>query len=261
MIAPTLRENELTVAESDRLEACEKIVERGIATFVEVGQALAEIRDSKLYRLDYGTFADYCSQRWGMSDRRARQLMDAASVVEEIGTTGSTSGVKSGTTVPLSGLTEGAIRPLTTLPNDVQREAVDAVKEKIAAGASPREAVKEVVAAHRPPAPTKPAPATEPEPAADEHDDYADELEDAQRTIEQLQKENASLRTDDAGTEIRKLSALRAQEQANNLGLQREISALKEGIRKRDSLLNKIRKALGADRDTDLVAAIEALRQ
>lgn len=64
------------------LAACEQIIERGLATFVDVGQALLRIRDDKLYRGTFGTFEEYCSQRWGFTDRRARQLISAA----EIGT-------------------------------------------------------------------------------------------------------------------------------------------------------------------------------
>ena len=73
----------LGVRERTRLAWCETRIERGLATFVEVGQALLEVRDGRLYRAEHGTFEDYCRERWGMSDRRARQLMTAA----EIGTT------------------------------------------------------------------------------------------------------------------------------------------------------------------------------
>lgn len=65
-----------------RLTELEATVERGLQTFVEVGEALREIRDSELYRAEHGTFEDYCSTRWGFTDRRARQLMRTA----EIGT-------------------------------------------------------------------------------------------------------------------------------------------------------------------------------
>ncbi|MCX5658625.1 MAG: hypothetical protein NTW19_02755, partial [Planctomycetota bacterium] len=57
---------------------------------MDVGSALATIRNEKLYRKDHGggfdTFEDYCKSRWSMSDRRARQLIDAAEIVGEIGT-------------------------------------------------------------------------------------------------------------------------------------------------------------------------------
>lgn len=65
-----------------QLAAAEEAIERGLSTFMEVGSALATIRDGRLYREEYGTFEDYCKGRWGFSSRRARQLIDAV----EIGT-------------------------------------------------------------------------------------------------------------------------------------------------------------------------------
>ncbi len=79
--------------EHARLAYYESIIERGRQTFVEVGTALMEIREARLYREQgFGTFEDYCQERWGWGARRARQLTDAAEVVLQI---------KSGTVVPL----------------------------------------------------------------------------------------------------------------------------------------------------------------
>ena len=64
-----------------RLAECEQVIERGLGTFVEVGEALLEIRDSRLYRESHRTFEDYCRERWGMSRVRAHQLIDGADVV------------------------------------------------------------------------------------------------------------------------------------------------------------------------------------
>lgn len=72
----------LTVAPVRTLETLEGILERGLQTFYEVGDALQEVRDRRLYRdAGYGTFEDYCSDRWGISRSRAYRLMDAAEVV------------------------------------------------------------------------------------------------------------------------------------------------------------------------------------
>ena len=95
----------ISLPESRDLIALEKVIERGLETFVQVGEALAEIRDRKLFRTEHPTFAEYCKAKWKMSDRRARQLMDAAEVTSTI--------AKSGTTVPKS---ERQARPLATLP-------------------------------------------------------------------------------------------------------------------------------------------------
>lgn len=77
----------LTSAEQGRLSILEGIVERGQQTFIEVGQALLEIRDERLYRAEHKTFEDYCEARWGWSRGRAYQYMDAAKVVAAVSTT------------------------------------------------------------------------------------------------------------------------------------------------------------------------------
>lgn len=102
--------NELTTTETTELEQNEAIIERGLKTFVEVGGALLAIRDGKLYRQEWGTFEDYCRERWQMTDRYARNLMTAAEVV---------SNLKTGTTVPVLPDSERQARPLTSLaPED-----------------------------------------------------------------------------------------------------------------------------------------------
>ena len=102
----------ISLPESRDLIALEKVIERGLETFVQVGEALATIRDRRLYRTEHPTFAEYCKAKWKMSDRRARQLMDAAEVTSTI--------AKSGTTVPKS---ERQARPLAALPPAQQAEA------------------------------------------------------------------------------------------------------------------------------------------
>lgn len=74
----------LPSAEQEELDEYEAVIGRGLKTFVEVGNALLNIRDKKLYRAVYATFEDYCQQRWDFSSRRAYQLMDAAQVVINI---------------------------------------------------------------------------------------------------------------------------------------------------------------------------------
>lgn len=96
---------DLTADEQVRLEACEQVIERGLKTFVEVGEALITIRDGRLYRLTHGTFEAYCSEKWGMTQTRAFHMMDAAAVMAEI---------RSSTIVELPA-TESQVRPLTPL--------------------------------------------------------------------------------------------------------------------------------------------------
>ncbi|MFD9444991.1 hypothetical protein [Streptomyces sp. NPDC060001] len=74
----------LTASESTALTEHEAVIEQGIQTFYEVGMALADIRNRKLYRADYGTFEEYAETRWQMSRPRAYELMAAAEVVSGI---------------------------------------------------------------------------------------------------------------------------------------------------------------------------------
>lgn len=104
----------LSPRESTRLEKCEAIIENGLRTFVEVGNALLEIRDSRLYRQDFDTFGDYCRKRWQTERRHAYRLINAARVFRN---------VSPGTqNLPTS---EKQIRPLTSLEPEQQREAWD----------------------------------------------------------------------------------------------------------------------------------------
>lgn len=75
----------LSVSETHRLDALEGVIERGKAAFVEVGEALLEIRDRRLYRESHGTFEAYCSERWGFTHTYAKHLITASRVVSAIG--------------------------------------------------------------------------------------------------------------------------------------------------------------------------------
>lgn len=74
----------LTRQEERRLQNCEEVIEKGLNTFYDVGAALTEIRDSRLYRNTHPTFADYCQERWGFSRRRGDELIAAAAVVDNV---------------------------------------------------------------------------------------------------------------------------------------------------------------------------------
>lgn len=103
----------LILSEIERSELAnhEAVIERGIGTFVEVGNALLAIREGKLYRSDYGTFEEYCRERWGMSKSHANRLISAADVMENLAPLG------------VKPVGEREVRPLTSLGPEVQREA------------------------------------------------------------------------------------------------------------------------------------------
>ncbi len=75
----------LGTADKKRLQKNESVIDSGLKSFVEVGNALAEIRDDKLYE-GFKTFEDYCSKRWSISRPRAYQLIDSAKVVDCVST-------------------------------------------------------------------------------------------------------------------------------------------------------------------------------
>ncbi len=102
----------LTLSEVGRLAELEQVVETGLTVFVSVGNALLEIRDSRLYRQQFPTFEAYCRERWGMVQRHANRLIQAAEVVENLQT---------GPIGPTP-QTESQARPLTRLEPEVQRE-------------------------------------------------------------------------------------------------------------------------------------------
>lgn len=101
--------NELLVEEISELQHHETTIEQGLKTFVDVGNALLAIRDKRLYRQSFGTFEDYCQDRWSMERNYANKLIAAAVVVENLGTI-----------VPVLPATESQARPLTRLEPELQ---------------------------------------------------------------------------------------------------------------------------------------------
>lgn len=81
--AETAALDPLTAAE--RLAEFEATIERGLATFLEVGEALLEIRRLELWRASpHRTWREYVRERWGLSWSRADQLTTTAKVARAI---------------------------------------------------------------------------------------------------------------------------------------------------------------------------------
>ncbi len=67
------------------LAEAEAVIERGMKTFVEMGQALKVIQDGELYKeAGYTDFRVYCEQRWGYRKTHVYQLIAAAEVVQAV---------------------------------------------------------------------------------------------------------------------------------------------------------------------------------
>lgn len=121
----------LTALEQNELERCEVVIKQGLETFIEVGQALLTIREKRLYRLEFGTFEDYCRDRWGMEKSQTYRLIDAAKVIDNISPIGE-----------LLPKTESQARPLTQLQPEAQREAWREVVQQSEATSQPITAAK-----------------------------------------------------------------------------------------------------------------------
>jgi hypothetical protein len=72
----------LSLQESKRLIELESIIKSGKQTFVDVGIALAEVRDGKLYKADHSTFEDYCQSKWGWTKQHAYRLIECAPIAK-----------------------------------------------------------------------------------------------------------------------------------------------------------------------------------
>jgi SAM-dependent methyltransferase len=132
----------------------EKVIEQGLNTFIDVGNALLAIREGKKYRAaGYSTFESYCQQRWQLSRSTAYQLMDAAS----------TASVLSANADKITPVNEAQVRPLAPLArNDPQAAAevwAEAVEE---AGGQPTAAQVKAAADRRLEKKRHPAPFSDP---------------------------------------------------------------------------------------------------
>lgn len=76
----------LTDEEFADRERLETVITLGFGSFVEVGQALTEVNERRLYRDRHRTFVDYVEKTWQISESRAYQLINAAAITLEIST-------------------------------------------------------------------------------------------------------------------------------------------------------------------------------
>jgi hypothetical protein len=74
----------LTPAEEAQLATFEERIHQGLASFIEVGEALSAIREHRLYRETHSTFEDYCREKWGMSRSNAFKIMSEAAAAQSV---------------------------------------------------------------------------------------------------------------------------------------------------------------------------------
>ena len=136
---------ELTESEVDDRHQLELKVERA---FFIAGQALAELRERKLYRSTHRSFEQYCRERFSFTHRHVNYLIAGSQVVYNLqtGTNGSQTknthlGTNGSQILPTS---ERQVRPLTTLEPDKQREVWQQAVEE-AGGIPSGRVVKSIV--------------------------------------------------------------------------------------------------------------------
>jgi hypothetical protein len=74
----------LSEVEQAKLQACEAVMALGWTSFLEVGDALAQIRDGRLYRCEFESFEAYCRLKWEYSRRQIDRFISAAQVVTQL---------------------------------------------------------------------------------------------------------------------------------------------------------------------------------
>lgn len=122
----------------------EHTIERGLDTFIAVGEALGQIRDGRLYRATHTTFADYLAERWPDigGRRQADRLISAAEVERDLRPIG------------LSVANEAQARELAPLAPDERRKVMQRAVEASPDGKPTAAAIKRAAETFLPEPPT-----------------------------------------------------------------------------------------------------------
>lgn len=108
----------------ERYEQLRQVVTLGLANFRKTGQALREIKETELWRLDCKTWSECCKRHWDITPEHASRLIDAALFADRA--------EAAGLDPPTS---ERQARPLRSVPPE---EQLTAWQEAIAEGATPQ---------------------------------------------------------------------------------------------------------------------------
>jgi hypothetical protein len=111
----------LSQQERIRLSQLERQVETNLTGFLKCGIALKEIHESRLWRGQYSSFAEYSKLRFGLCHSTANQLVRSTTVYQTL--VQSSGAPDSDTPIPET-VPEIVLRPLSTLPSpDLQGQA------------------------------------------------------------------------------------------------------------------------------------------
>jgi hypothetical protein len=97
----------LTTREKQLKAELESVVEHGLDEFLKVGNALADLRNKRLYRCEASTFAEYVRSRFNLARSTADQIIRSSQVAESL--------IEAGIQLP-PGTTERTLRPISSLP-------------------------------------------------------------------------------------------------------------------------------------------------
>lgn len=114
MAAPVL---EIRQSES-RFDHLKRVIRNHLASGLEAGRALREIRDERLYGL-HCTFEEFCAAEFGIGKSHAARLIDYASTVDNLS--------PKGEELSTYELKERVLRPLASLDAADQRQVWEAV--------------------------------------------------------------------------------------------------------------------------------------
>ena len=70
--------------ELKELSINEEIIENGLRGFIDVGQALSEIRNRRLWRNNFDNFKEYLNERWGFGTSYASRLINGSEVAARL---------------------------------------------------------------------------------------------------------------------------------------------------------------------------------
>ena len=144
----------LTTDEQLALRNCEAVITKGLAAFIEVGNALYEIQFRRLYRFQYDSFEAYLAQRWSFKRAQAYRVINACLAAQDLPPDGD---------CPRPA-TESQARELIGLTPAQKVQAMNRAKELAGEGAITAEHVKEAAAPLKAARkPKKPAPSPDDE--------------------------------------------------------------------------------------------------
>jgi hypothetical protein len=125
-----------------RFAELEQVIERGLGTFVDVGRALLEIQERRLYRTaGHRTFAQYVARRWDLSKAHAYRQIEASKVVDILSPIGDMP-------LPANEAQARELAPLMHDPDAVRAVWAETVEQS--AGHATARSIREHVAARRP---------------------------------------------------------------------------------------------------------------